>query len=59
MKKVWHDEAWEDYLYWQAQDKKTLKKQTDSSVILTETAINALESQRHYPEILLDFGVSG
>jgi toxin YoeB len=26
MKKVWSDEAWEDYLYWQTQDKKTLKK---------------------------------
>ena len=26
MKKIWHDEAWEDYVYWQSQDKKTLKK---------------------------------
>lgn len=26
MQKIWHDEAWEDYLYWQTQDKKTLKK---------------------------------
>ena len=26
MKKIWHDKAWEDYLYWQTQDKKTLKK---------------------------------
>ncbi len=26
MKKVWHDKAWEEYLYWQMQDKKTLKK---------------------------------
>ncbi len=26
MHKNWHDEAWEDYLYWQTQDKKTLKK---------------------------------
>lgn len=26
MKKVWHDEAWKEYLYWQNQDKKTLKK---------------------------------
>ena len=24
--KVWSDEAWEDYLYWQTQDKKTLKR---------------------------------
>jgi len=26
MKKIWHDEAWEDYVYWQSQDKKTLKR---------------------------------
>ena len=26
MRKIWSDEAWEDYLYWQKQDKKTLKK---------------------------------
>lgn len=26
MKKIWHERAWEDYLYWQTQDKRTLKK---------------------------------
>jgi len=26
MRKSWQDEAWEDYLYWQKQDKKTLKR---------------------------------
>ena len=26
MHKNWHDEAWEDYIYWQTQDKKILKK---------------------------------
>ncbi|UYO63288.1 Txe/YoeB family addiction module toxin [Acetobacterium wieringae] len=26
MNKVWTDEAWEDYLYWQSQNKKTLKR---------------------------------
>ncbi len=26
MKKIWFDEAWEDYLYWQQQDKRTLKR---------------------------------
>ena len=26
MIKLWHDTAWADYLYWQTQDKKTLKK---------------------------------
>lgn len=25
MRKLWLDEAWEEYLYWQKQDKKTLK----------------------------------
>ena len=23
---LWEDRAWEDYLYWQTQDKKTLKR---------------------------------
>ena len=26
MKKLWQDEAWEDYVYWRTQDKRTLKK---------------------------------
>ena len=26
MKIVWFEEAWDDYLYWQAQDKKTIKR---------------------------------
>ena len=26
MEKIWSDDAWEDYLYWQSQDRKTLKK---------------------------------
>ncbi len=26
MNKIWFDEAWEDYLYWQTQDRKTLKR---------------------------------
>ena len=26
MKKVWYDEAWDDYIYWQTQDRKTLKR---------------------------------
>ena len=26
MKKIWFDEAWEDYTYWQMQDKRTLKR---------------------------------
>lgn len=26
MKKAWFDEAWEDYMYWQIQDKKIIKR---------------------------------
>jgi toxin YoeB len=26
MQKAWTDDAWKDYLYWQNQDKKTLKR---------------------------------
>jgi toxin YoeB len=26
MRKDWHDRAWRDYLYWQSQDKKTLRR---------------------------------
>lgn len=26
MRKIWFEKAWEDYLYWQSQDKKTLKR---------------------------------
>ncbi|MGL5253999.1 MAG: Txe/YoeB family addiction module toxin [Brevinema sp.] len=28
MKKVWFDEAWDDFIYWQTQDKKTMKRIT-------------------------------
>ena len=26
MIKIWSDQAWDDYLYWQNQDRKTLKR---------------------------------
>lgn len=26
MKKIWFDETWEEYLYWQTQDKNTIKR---------------------------------
>jgi toxin YoeB len=29
MNKLWSDRAWDDYLYWQTQDKKTLKRIND------------------------------
>ena len=29
MRKTWTDAGWDDYLYWQQQDKKTLRKVND------------------------------
>ncbi len=29
MRKLWSDEAWQDYLYWQANDKRITKKIND------------------------------
>lgn len=26
MRKLWQDDAWDEYIYWQTQDRKTLKK---------------------------------
>lgn len=26
MRLLWHEQAWEEYLYWQTQDKRTLKR---------------------------------
>ena len=34
MFKSWSDDAWEDYLYWQKQDKKTLIRINKSSVAI-------------------------
>lgn len=40
MNKAWQDEAWEDYLYWQTQDKKTLKR---INLLLKDIDRNAYE----------------
>ena len=29
MNKLWSDEAWDEYVYWQTQDKKTLKRKNE------------------------------
>lgn len=50
MKKIWHDEAWDDYIYWQTQDKKYLKK---INKILKDIDRNGYDCEGH-PE-----GLSG
>ena len=43
MKKIWTDDAWEDYLYWQTQDRKTLKR---INRLITEINNNNVQSVR-------------
>ena len=40
MIKVWHEKAWEEYLYWQGRDKKTLKR---VNALLKDIDRNAFE----------------
>lgn len=40
MRLLWEDRAWEDYLYWQLQDKKTLKR---INALLKDIQRNAYE----------------
>ena len=40
MRLLWEDRAWEDYLYWQMQDKKTLKR---INALIKDIARNTFE----------------
>lgn len=40
MRLVWSTEAWEDYLWWQAQDRRTLKR---INVLITDVMRNGNE----------------
>ena len=39
-KLAWTDEAWKDYIYWQTQDKKTLKR---INKLINDTMMQAFE----------------
>ena len=41
MKILWQESAWEEYLYWQLQDKKTLKRINKLLMDIHRNAINA------------------
>ncbi len=49
MRKLWHDEAWEDYLYWQTQNKKILKRIHD---LLKDISRNGQDNGIGKPEPL-------
>ena len=38
MNKVFTDNGWEDYTYWQTEDKKTLKRKHEHNLMISVTA---------------------
>lgn len=42
MPKIWYDDAWEDYTYWQQQDKKMLKRINNLLKDITRNGYNCL-----------------
>lgn len=50
MRLLWEDRAWDDYLYWQTQDKKTLKR---INILVEEIKRTPFEG-RGKPEVLKD-----
>lgn len=49
MEKLWTDDAWAEYLYWQAHDKKTLKRIND---LIKDIERNGLSNGIGKPERL-------
>jgi len=47
MKKLWTDRAWEDYLYWQEEDKNTLKK---VNKLIKDNNLEISQCKGHYDE---------
>jgi len=57
MHKIWHDEAWEDYLYWQTQDKKTLRRINNLIRDIDRNGYQSLGKPEALSGISPDFGV--
>jgi toxin YoeB len=49
MRKTWTEQGWDDYLYWQTQDKKTLRRIND---LVKDIERNGIESGIGKPEPL-------
>lgn len=47
MNKVFTENGWKDYVYWQTKDRKTLKKLTDFWMTYQGMGIPALEKRNH------------
>lgn len=44
MNKIWQDDAWDDYIYWQSQDKKTLRKINKLLIDIDRNGYNGIGS---------------
>ena len=51
MRKTWTEQGWDDYLYWQTQDKKTLRRIND---LVKDIERNGIVSGIGKPEPLKD-----
>ena len=51
MKLLWEERAWDEYCYWQSQDKKTLKKINELIKDIQRNSYEALESPNLLKEI--------
>lgn len=52
MRKLWQENAWEEYLYWQTQDKKTLKRINRLLVNIDRNGYNCIEKPKPLGENL-------
>ena len=43
MRLLWEEQAWEDYCYWQVQDKKTLKRLNSLIKDIQRNSFNGIE----------------
>lgn len=58
--KIWSDDAWNDYLYWQTQDKKILNVSTSLLKILSVMVVcRGLENRSRLPVIYRGSTVAG
>lgn len=55
MRKIWHDEAWEEYLYWQEQDKKTLRRINKILKDIDRNGYNCIGKPEKLSDILSGF----
>ena len=58
MKKVLSDEAWEEYLYWQTQDKKIIRKINNLIKDIDRNVYHCTGKPEQLSENLAGFGVS-